>query len=140
MPGLRTGPCGSSRWLDAILFPPESTVLIQVNTDHNIDGAEAVTARVRDVVAQALDRHSDQITRVEVHLSDENSDKKHGVEEMRCVMEARLEGRPPAAVTHRAGTVNQAVFGAAEKLERLIEHTLGRLRAQENQGSMVPES
>jgi ribosome-associated translation inhibitor RaiA len=79
-------------------------------------------------VESALNRFSDHITRVEVHLSDENSEKKGGEHDMRCVMEARLEGRQPIAVTHQAATVDEAVDGAADKLTRLIESTLGRLR------------
>jgi hypothetical protein len=34
-----------------------------------------------------LDRFSEQITRVEVHLSDENSDKKLGAGEKPCMLE-----------------------------------------------------
>ncbi len=49
---------------------------------------------------------------------------------MRCVMEARLEGRQPIAVTDQAATLDQAVRGDANKLARLIESTLGRLRDQ----------
>jgi hypothetical protein len=49
---------------------------------------------------------------------------------MRCMMEARLEGRQPLAVTHHAQTLGQAVDGAADKLCRLIDSTLGRLRDQ----------
>lgn len=45
-------------------------------------------------------------------------------------MEARLEGRQPIAATHQATTLEQAVKGAAEKLSRLIESTIGRLRNQ----------
>lgn len=101
---------------------------VQVNTDRNIEGHAALADRVSGVVEAALSRTSDRITRVEVHLSDENSDKKGG-ENMRCMMEARLEGRPPVAVTHHAATVDDAVDGAAAKLARLIDSTLGRLRA-----------
>ena len=101
---------------------------IQMNTDGNIDGHEAHATQVSSVVESALKRFSDHITRVEVQLSDENSDKKGGNDDMRCVMEARLEGRQPIAVTHQAATVDQAVDGAADKLTRLIESTLGRLR------------
>ena len=43
---------------------------IQVNTDSNIEGREKLTAHVRSVVESALNRFSDRITRVEVHLSD----------------------------------------------------------------------
>jgi ribosome-associated translation inhibitor RaiA len=101
---------------------------VQINTDRNIEGREALADQVRGVVENALSRFSDHITRVEVHLSDENSDKKGGNDEMRCVMEARLEGRQPIAVTHQAATLDQAVDGAADKLTKLIESTLGRLR------------
>jgi len=102
---------------------------IQINTDHNIEGHEALAAQVSGVVENALSRIRDHITRVEVHLSDEDSDKG-GQNEKRCVMEARLEGRQPVAVTNQAETLNQAVDGAADKLARLIESTLGRLHDQ----------
>jgi ribosomal subunit interface protein len=101
---------------------------VQINTDRNIEGREALADHVRGVVESALSRFSDHITRVEVHLRDENSDKKDGDDEMRCMMEARIEGRQPIAVTHQAASLDQAVDGAADKLTRLIESTLGRLR------------
>jgi len=103
---------------------------ILLNTDRNIEGHEALATRVSEEVESALKRFSDRITRVEVHLSDENSDKKGGNDDMRCVMEARLEGRQPVAVTHHAATLDQAIDGAADKLASLIESTLGRLRDQ----------
>jgi hypothetical protein len=43
-------------------------------------------------------------------------------------MEARLEGRQPTAVTHEAESLDDAVSGAADKLKRVIESTLGRLK------------
>jgi ribosome-associated translation inhibitor RaiA len=100
---------------------------VQVNTDRNIEGHEALTAQVVGVVESALSRSSDYITRVEVHLSDENSNKKGGNNDMRCMMEARLESRQPVAVTHQAATLDQAVDGAADKLTKLVASTLGRL-------------
>ena len=100
-----------------------------VNTDHNIEGQEALAAHVSDVVEKTLSRIIDHITRVEVHLSDENANR-HGHNDKRCMMEARLEGRQPTAVTYDAATLDQAVAGAAHKLARLIESTLGRLHDQ----------
>ena len=100
---------------------------IQVNTDNNIEGREKLAAHVEAVVEEALSRFSGQITRVEVHLSDENSHKS-GQNDKRCMMEARLENRRPTAVTHQAATLDQAIDGAADKLQRSIESTLGRLR------------
>ncbi|MCB0104019.1 MAG: HPF/RaiA family ribosome-associated protein [Anaerolineales bacterium] len=104
---------------------------IQINTDHNIEGHEALAARVSGGIENILSRFSDHITRVEVHLSDENSDKKDGYGNMRCMIEARLEGRQPIAVTHQATTLDEAVDGAADKLVNMIESTLGRQHEQE---------
>jgi ribosome-associated translation inhibitor RaiA len=119
---------------------------IQINTDHSIEGHEALAARVSGVVESALSRFSEHITQVEVHLSDENSAKKVGYDAMRCMIEARLEGRQPIAVTHQANTLDQAVDGAADKLTRLIETTLGRQHHQASRrtdppppGSELPE-
>lgn len=104
---------------------------VQLNTDSHIEGREALTAQVSGIVQSALSRFSDHITRVEVHLSDENSHKS-GQNDKRCLLEARIEGRQPIAVTHHASTLDEAVDGAANKLARLIEHTLGRQGEQQS--------
>jgi len=98
---------------------------IQINTDSNIEGSEELTQQTQAVVESALERFAEHITRVEVHLSDENGDK--GGTDKRCVMEARLEGMQPVAVTDQAENMEQAINGAADKLERLLDHELGRL-------------
>jgi ribosome-associated translation inhibitor RaiA len=110
---------------------------VQVNTDGNIEGPERMADHVRGVVKSALDRVGDNITRVEVHLSDSNSHKP-GHDDKRCMMEARLEGRQPIAVTHQGATVDRAVDGAAEKLARLVESTVGRLRHLQNRRTDPP--
>ena len=104
---------------------------IQINTDHNIEGHQALSDQIGGIVKSALGRFSNHITRVEVHVSDVNSDMK-GQNDMRCMMEARIEGRQPIAVTHQSSTLDQAVDGAADKLTRLIDHTLGRQRHLKN--------
>jgi Sigma 54 modulation protein / S30EA ribosomal protein len=78
-------------------------------------------------VRGALDHFSNRITRVEVHLSDQNSDKKPGTADMRCLLEARLAGLQPIAVSHQATTLEQAIEGAAEKLKHSLDTVLGRL-------------
>ena len=102
---------------------------VQVNTDHNIEGRDALVSHVTGVVEHALANSRGHITRVEVHLGDEVGHKS-GIDDKRCVMEARLEGRPPVAVTHHAGSLHQAVDGAATKLNRKVESTLDKLRGQ----------
>ena len=101
---------------------------IQINTDSNIEGRENLAAYVKGVVESTLSRFREHITRVEVHLSDENGNK-NGQDDKRCMMEARIEGRQPTAVTHQAANLDQAINGAADKLQRSIESTLGRLHA-----------
>lgn len=98
---------------------------VQINTDRNIQGHEALAVPVRASVESALSRFSEHITRVEVHLGDENAGK-HGAQDKRCMMEARIEGRKPLAVTHYAETVALAIDGATDKLVRVVESTLGR--------------
>ena len=99
---------------------------IQINTDDNIDQSDAQPEQTEATIRDILDRFTDQITRVEVHLSDENSDKKFGTADMRCLLEARLEGLQPVAVTDEAATVDQAVEGAARKMRRALDSILGK--------------
>ncbi|HAL71123.1 MAG TPA: ribosomal subunit interface protein [Verrucomicrobiales bacterium] len=102
-------------------------MIIQVNTDNHITGRQEFTAEAEAVVTDALSHVSDHVTRVEVHIHDENS-KKSGPQDKRCMMEARLEGHPPIAVTHKAETIAFAMDGAAEKLKATLEHKLDRLQ------------
>lgn len=100
---------------------------ILVNSDHHITGDVTLTQRVEDLVNGTLGRFADRITRVEVHLNDVNGDKS-GDHDKRCMMEARLGGLKPIAVSALAGTLLEAMHAAAEKLERAIDRTVGRLQ------------
>lgn len=99
---------------------------IQINTDGNIEGDAELVQKIKTVVRNSLDRFSEQVTRVEVHLSDQNSDKRSGTEDMRCLLEARLAGLQPTSVSDQAATLERAVDGAVEKLTRSLDSTLGR--------------
>jgi len=110
---------------------------IQLNTDVHIDGTEALAAQVSATLKQALAHFSQHVTRVEVHLSDENGGKS-GPHDQRCMLEARLEGRQPVAVTDQAATLEQAVQGAAQKLARLLDKTFGRLHDHREKTSGLP--
>ena len=99
---------------------------IQINSDHHITGSTELAGRVQALVRDTLERYSDRITRVEVHLNDLNG-IKGGSNDKRCLMEARLGGLGPVAVNHEAENLNLAIDGAMEKLERAIEHKLGKI-------------
>ena len=102
-------------------------MMIQVNTDDNVEGRDLLSTRVQSVIENSLRRFAGEITRVEVHLGDVNS-HKGGERDKRCAMEARLEGYPPVAVTHQAPSLELAIDGAADKLLRRLDHAIGRLR------------
>ena len=109
---------------------------VLVNFDHHIVGGEDLMGRVQGVVEGRLERFAERITRVEVHLNDLNSGKL-GERDKRCLMEARVGGLKPIAVSHEAPTVTEAIHVAADKLERALERTLGKL--EDSAGRMPPE-
>lgn len=100
---------------------------IQVNTDNHTEGSAELTRQVEGVVEAALGRFSDRITRVEVHLTDKNGSQKSGDSDKRCVMEARLASLQPITVSAEGSSLEQALNGAADKLERTLKRTLERL-------------
>jgi ribosome-associated translation inhibitor RaiA len=99
---------------------------IQFNTDSNVKVSEKQRDPLISLISEELSRFSNQITRVEVHLTDENGDKK-GLNDKRCMIEARLSGMNPVAVTNHANTYEQAVEGAVVKLKTSLNNILGRL-------------
>jgi len=100
---------------------------IQFNTDKNVTVSEGLIASATSLISEELSRYSQQITRVEVHFSDEDGNKD-GVNDKRCMMEARLAGMKPIAVTNQANTHQQAFFGAIDKLKTSLEKITGRLK------------
>lgn len=113
---------------------------IQLNTDNNIRAGDALRAEVQGVVGSALDRFGERVTRVEVHLNDVNS-VKGGGDDKRCMLEARLSGREPIAVTHTAPSLAFALDGALDKLVRALDSVVGKeLSAQQNAAHETPEA
>lgn len=102
---------------------------IEVRTGNHIQGDERLNERVIEWTEHALSNFSRRITRVEVHISDENG-VKETPGDTKCVMEARVEKRQPTAVTEFADNVELAVRGAAAKLARALEREIGRLEAR----------
>ena len=99
---------------------------IQINTGESVEGREALFRHTEAVVKDALGRFADQVTRVEIHMSDVNG-QKVGDNDKRVLMEARIAGRQPIAVTDQAGSLHQAIDGATQKLKRSLDGTFGKL-------------
>ena len=99
---------------------------IHVSTDSHIAGNAKWTHHVASVVMNTLGRFRKRITRVEVYFSDENSSQKFGDDDKRCVMEARLAGLQPIAVSHQGSSLEYALDNAADKLAKSLGRTLAR--------------
>ena len=99
---------------------------INVNTDRTIDKHQGLDEHVQSVVQGAIGRFEDQVHRIDVHLSNENSQKQldGGT---RCMMEAHVTGYAPVVVNEHAVNLHQAITHAGNKLKRALDSALGRL-------------
>jgi hypothetical protein len=104
-------------------------VRIQINSDKNVRVDTRVIQFVRGEANRFLRKFGSKLTRVEVHLSDVNS-RKFGVNDKRCMVEARPARHRPLTATYRAQTVRQAVGGALTKLRNGLETFYGRLETR----------
>jgi len=98
---------------------------IQVNHGNHVRLGADVEQRFADIIRETLNRFGDRITRVEMHLSDENA-HKHGDSDKRCMIEVRMANLQPVAVNHLADSWQLAFDGALEKLEHALNHTIGK--------------
>lgn len=110
---------------------------VQFNTDESVEGREALARHASEVVDHTLGRFSDHVTRVEIHVSDVNGEKG-GLHDKRCLMEARIAGRQPIAVSDQAGSVHQAIEGATQKLKRALDGVLGKLADKRRTAAPMP--
>ena len=113
-------------------------MLVRVITDNHIHGGEELKGDVENSVENALRRYGAQITRVEIHLADENS-KKNGGLDKKCTAEAHVAGLQAISATAHGDNIAQAVNSALDKLVAQLEHKLGRLGDRKGRGSMGHE-
>ena len=99
---------------------------VQINTSNNVEGREAFNARLEKTVRERLSRFEGKLTRVELHIADENADRNDG-HDKRCVVEARPAGFGPVSVSDQADTVEQAASGALGKMITALDRTFGKL-------------
>ena len=100
---------------------------VQVNTDNHIDTSANFNDEVQAFLEDKLKRFSTRITRVEVSFTDQNSSAKGGDDDKNCVLEARLNGLQPVAVTATAAELMPALRGAVSKMQSLLDSQLGKL-------------
>jgi len=104
---------------------------VQVNTGDGLTAKDTLERWANDFLNGELARFRDEISRVEVQLTDEAKGRKSG-DDMRCMLEARLNGHAPLAVQHHGETMDEAIRGASTKLIRALDRTLGKLDRHEH--------
>ena len=98
---------------------------IQFNSDSSVMGTENVAERIEAQVREKLARFEDRLTRLEVHVRDENG-RKGGDDDKACVIEARPRGGRAIGVTEHAATVDDAARKAAHTLAQRLERHFGK--------------
>jgi hypothetical protein len=99
---------------------------IQFNTDKTIKGNVRHQDFFTSQISDKLKRFQSNISRIVVHITDENGNKD-GFNDIRCLLEARIEGMQPIAVSCKANNDELAVSGAIDKLKASLDTVLGRL-------------
>lgn len=112
---------------------------IQVNTDHNIEGSAELNSYIESSLSEAFARYKVAITRIEVHLSDENAGKT-GANDKRCLLEARISHHQPIVVSHHADTIHIAIETAADKLLRALDNMAGKLTDRTSPKDLLNET
>lgn len=112
---------------------------IQVNTDNHIIGSAELNSYVESSLSEHFARYKNAITRIEVHLSDENANKTGG-DDKRCLLEARIANRQPIVVSHHADTIHQAIEMASDKLLRSLDNMAGKLTDHTSPKDLIPET
>lgn len=102
-----------------------STMQFQFNTDSSVMGTQEVAQRIEAQVRQRLERFSERLTRLEVHVSDVNG-RKHGADDKHCTIEARPRGGRPIGVTGKAADVDAAARIAANTMAERLERIFGK--------------
>ena len=100
---------------------------VQVNTSNDIHNKEGLEAWASEYLNEQLARFDQDVTTMEVQLSDENHAAKGGAIDKRCMLEARINGRARVAVTNYAPNQDLAIRGAVDKLRAALDHTFGKL-------------
>jgi ribosome-associated translation inhibitor RaiA len=98
---------------------------IQVNSDKTIAVDASLIRFVESEAKRILGRFADQLTRVEVHLSDVNSTKP-GQADKRCLVEARPRRAQPLSASANAAKMASAIGKSLGKMQRSLTTFFGR--------------
>jgi ribosome-associated translation inhibitor RaiA len=102
-------------------------VFIQINADNQVKSDQERDGRLEERIKDRLKRFDGRITDVELHLSEPTARRNGGGSEIRCTLEARVNGIAPVAASGDGSTAERAAIAAVDKAGRALDKTLGRL-------------
>ena len=95
-------------------------MLVQINFG-DVQHSEAIESWARERISAQLGHLAEKLTRVEVHLRDDNSATRSSDDDKRCVMEGRIAGQRPLAVDHSGRDLYKVIDETAGKLARAVK-------------------
>lgn len=102
---------------------------IQINSDKNIQITERFEKYFSEKINRALKRFDDNITRIEIHLSDQNAHKT-SPDDVQCKIEARIKDQQPVIATGKSNTKEKALDEALKKMKASLDKITGKLKAK----------
>lgn len=101
-----------------------------INSDNQVDLQEDFIQHWQSEITSSLKRFNDWITRVEVHLTDENGASRGGVDDIRCLIEARPADRQPVSIEVRGESAELALADGIQTLGRRLGTLVDKARTQ----------
>ena len=98
---------------------------LQVNPGNGVTVSDALEQHLRNELERLDRRFGERITRIEAHFADVNGPK--GGVNKQCKLEARPRGLDPLAAEHMSDDIYDAVAGAAQRLEKVLDKRFGQL-------------
>ena len=103
-------------------------MIVKINTDKTLVGHEKRQDYFTSQMEEKLKNYQSYITRIEAHLKDETGEKE-GVNDISCLLEARLEGRQPVVVSTKGETLELALLAAIDKMKNSLGKIIGKLQS-----------
>lgn len=100
---------------------------VHINAGNGLENKETLEQWAESEIKRALDRFSNDVRRVEVHLSDTNG-SKGGAQDKRCTIEAHVIQGAAVAVSHDAASLAEALKGAETRAIRALDSSIGKRR------------
>ncbi len=98
---------------------------ILINSDKTIHSSASMQDNLKDILNRELTSYQTKLSRIDVHLTDQNG-VKEGVNDILCLIEAHIDGRPSTLASQQADTLELAFSAALDHLVSSLERDFGR--------------